>query len=155
MYLLYTSWALRINCFVVYINYHVKTSINYVPHSYFVMSTRLYPCTNNTANLAVLIDVPQETFDRLAYIKEQCQEEYTDWYDEYYERISDDEELQKADDFLIYGWGGFDYPTDSEYGDTFDIDFALRLFNLATKKDISKHLSVDQVIQLSSGLRWC
>ena len=155
MYLLYTSWALRINCFVVYINYHVKTSINYVPHSYFVMSIRLYPCTDNTANLAVLIDVPQETFDRLDYIKEQCQEEYSDWYDEYYERISDDEELQKADDFLIYGWGGFDYPTDTEYGDTFDSDFASRLFNLATKKDISKHLSVEQVIKLSSGLRWC
>ena len=155
MYLLYNSWALRINCFVVYINYHVKTSINYVPHSYFVMSIRLYPCTDNTANLAMLIDVPQETFDRLDYIKEQCQEEYTDWYDEYYERISDDEELQKADDFLIYGWGGFDYPTDTEYGDTFDSDFASRLFNLATKKDISKHLSVEQVIKLSSGLRWC
>ena len=27
--------------------------------------------------------------------------EYTDWYDEYYERISDDEELQKADDFRV------------------------------------------------------
>ena len=155
MYLLYTSWALRINCFVVYSNYHVKTSINYVPHSYFVMSIRLYPCTNNTANLAVLIDVPQETFDRLDYIKEQCQEEKADWRDEYYERISDDEELQKADDFLIYGWGGFDYPTDTEYGDTLDSDFASRLFNLATKKDISKHLSVEQVIKLSSGLRWC
>ena len=106
MYLLYTSWALRINCFVVYINYHVKTSINYVPYpnSYLIMGIRLYPCTDNTANLAVLIDVPQDTFDRLDYIKEQCQEEYTDWYDEYYERISNDEELQKADDFLIYGW---------------------------------------------------
>ena len=93
MYLLYNSWALRINCFVVYINYHVKTSINYVPYpnSYLIMGIRLYPCTDNTANLAVLIDVPQETFDRLDYIKEQCQEEYTDWYDEYYERISDDE----------------------------------------------------------------
>ena len=118
------------------------------------MGIRLYPCTDNTANLAMLIDVPQDTFDRLDYIKEQCQEEKADWYDEYYERISDDEELQKADDFLIYGWGGFDYPTDTEYGDTFDPDFASRLFNLATKKDISKHLSVEQVIQLSSGLRW-
>ena len=65
------------------------------------MSIRLYPCTDNTANLAMLIDVPQETFDRLDYIKEQCQEEYTDWRDEYYERISDDEELQKADDFRV------------------------------------------------------
>lgn len=120
------------------------------------MSIRLYPCTDNTANLAMLIDVPQETFDRLDYIKEQCQEEYTDWYDEYYERISDDEELQKADDFRVFGWGIFDYPTDSEYGDTFDSsDFASRLFNSAAKKDMSKHLSVEQVIKLSSGLRWC
>jgi|GEM_PF-5628183 len=119
------------------------------------MGIRLYPCTDNTANLAMLIDVPQETFDRLDYIKEQCQEEYTDWHDEYYERISDDEELQKADDFRVFGWGIFNYPTDSEYGDTFKPDFASRLFNSATKKDMSKHLSVDQVIQLSSGLRWC
>ena len=119
------------------------------------MGIRLYPRTDNTANLAMLIDVPQETFDRLDYIKEQCQEEKSDWYDEYYERISDDEELQKADDFLIYGWGGFDYPTDTEYCDTFNSDFASRLFNLATKKDMSKHLSVEQVIKLSSGLRWC
>jgi hypothetical protein len=103
----------------------------------------------------MLIDVPQETFDRLDYIKEQCQEEYTDWYDEYYERISDDEELQKADDFRVFGWSIFDYPTDSEYGDTFDSDFASRLFNSAAKKDMSKHLSVEQVIKLSSGLRWC
>jgi len=29
------------------------------------------------------------------------------------------------------------------------------LFNSAAKKDMSKHLSVEQVIQLSSGLRWC
>ena len=119
------------------------------------MGIRLYPRTDNTANLAVLIDVPQDTFARLDYIKEQCQEEKADWRDEYYERISDDEELQKADDFLTYGWGIFDYPTDSEYGDTFDSNFVSRLFNLATKKDISKHLSVEQVIKLSSGLRWC
>ena len=157
MYLLYNSWALRINCFVVYSNYHVKTSINYVPYpnSYLIMGIRLYPCTDNTANLAMLIDVPQETFDRLDLIKEQCQEEYTDWYDEYYERISNDEELQKADDFRVFGWSIFDYPTDSEYGDTFDSDFASRLFNSAAKKDMSKHLSIKQVIQLSSGLRWC
>ena len=119
------------------------------------MGIRLYPCTDNTANLAMLIDVPQNTFDRLDYIKEQCQEEYSDWIDEYLERISDDKELLKADNFRTYGWSIFDYPTDSEYGDTFDIDFALRLFNLATKKDISNHLSPEQVYLLSSGLRWC
>ena len=143
--------------FVVYINYHVKTSINYVlyPNSYLIMGIRLYPRTDNTACLAMLIDVPQETFDRLDYIKEQCQEEKADWRDEYYERISDDEELQKADDFRVFGWSIFDYPTDSEYGDTFDPDFASRLFNSAAKKDMSKHLSVEQVIQLSSGFRWC
>ena len=119
------------------------------------MGIRLYPCTDNTACLAVLIDVPQETFDRLDYIKEQCQEEKANWRDEYYERISDDEELQKANDFRVFGWSIFDYPTDSEYGDTVDPDFASRLFNSAAKKDMSKHLSVEQVIQLSSGLRWC
>ena len=119
------------------------------------MSIRLYPCTDNTANLAMLIDVPQETFDRLDYIKEQCQEEKADWRDEYYERISDDEELQKADDFLTFGWSIFEYPVGTLYGDTFDPDFASRLFNSAAKKDMSKHLSVEQVIQLSSGLRWC
>ena len=119
------------------------------------MGIRLYPRTDNTANLAVLIDVPQDTFDRLDYIKEQCQEEKADWRDEYYERISDDEELQKADDFLTYGWGIFDYPTDSEYGDTVGPDFALRLFNSAAKRDMSKRLSPEYVIHISSGLRWC
>ena len=139
----------------LYINYHVTDTITYVHHSYIAMSIRLYPCTDNTANLAMLIDVPQETFDRLDYIKEQCQEESADWLDEYCERISDDEELQKADDFRTYGWSSFDYPTDTEYGDTFDYDFASRLFNSTAKKDMSKHLSIEQVIQLSSGLRWC
>ena len=119
------------------------------------MSIRLYPCTDNTANLAMLIDVPQSTFARLDYIKEQCQEEKADWYDEYYKRISDDEELQKADDFRVFGWGIFDYPTDSEYGDTVDPDFALRLFNSAAKRDMSKRLSPEYVIHISSGLRWC
>ena len=119
------------------------------------MRTRLYPCTDNTACLAELINVPQETFDRLDYIKEQCQEESTDWLDEYCERISNDKELQIADDFRTYGWGGFDYPTDTEYGDTFDNDFASKLFNSTTKKDMSKHISIERVIQLSSGLRWC
>ena len=103
----------------------------------------------------MLIDVPQSTFARLDYIKEQCQEEKADWYDEYYKRISDDEELQKADDFLTYGWGIFDYPTDSEYGDTVDPDFALRLFNSAAKRDMSKLLSPEYVIHISSGLRSC
>ena len=119
------------------------------------MGIRLYPRTDNTACLAMLIDVPQETFDRLDYIKEQCQEEKADWRDEYYERISDDEELQKADDFRVYGWSSFDYLTDSEYGDTVAPDFASRLFDSAAKKDMSKHLSVEQVVQLSSGFRWC
>jgi hypothetical protein len=119
------------------------------------MSIRLYPCTDNTANLAMLIDVPQETFDRLDYIKEQCQEEYSDWIDEYLERISDDKELIKADNFRTYGWSIFDYPTDSEYGDTFDPDFALKLFNSAQNKIVSEHLEPWQVIHLSSGLRWC
>ena len=119
------------------------------------MGIRLYPRTDNTANLAVLIDVPQDTFDRLDYIKEQCQEEKANWRDEYYERISDDEELQKADDFLTYGWGIFDYPTDSEYGDTNDPNFALKLFDSANNKELSNHLSPEQVIQLSSGLHWC
>ena len=120
------------------------------------MGTRLYPDTDNTACLTELINVPEDTFDRLQYIEDQYKEEYPDdWYDEYYERISDDKELQKADDFRVFGWGIFDYPTDSEYGDTFKPDFASRLFNSATKKDMSEHLSVDQVIQLSSGLRWC
>ena len=103
----------------------------------------------------MLIDVPQDTFDRLDYIKEQCQEEKSDWIEEYLDRISDDEELIKADHFRSFGWSIFDYPTDSEYGDSFKPDFASRLFNSATKKDMSEHLAVDQVIQLSSGLRWC
>ena len=119
------------------------------------MGIRLYPCTDNTACLAELINVPQETFDRLDYIKEQCQEESTDWLDEYCERISNDKELQIADDFRTYGWSSFNYPTDTEYGDTFDSDFASRLFNSAANKDISKHISIERVIQLSSGFRWC
>ena len=48
-----------------------------------------------------------------------------------------------------------DYPTDSEYGDTFDPDFALKLFNSAQNKIVSEHLEPWQVIHLSSGLRWC
>ena len=119
------------------------------------MGIRLYPCTDNTANLAMLIDVPQDTFDRLDYIKEQCQEEKSDWIEEYLERISDDEELIKADHFRTYGWSIFDYPTESEYGDTFDPDFALKLFNSARNKIVSEHLEPWQVIHLSSGLRWC
>ena len=103
----------------------------------------------------MLIDVPQETFDRLDNIKEQCQEEKADWIEEYLERISDDKELIKADHFRTYGWSIFDYPTDSEYGDTFDPDFALRLFNSAAKRDMSKRLSPEYVIHISSGLRWC
>tara|TARA_R100000995_G_scaffold71870_1_gene40564 strand:- start:87 stop:623 length:537 start_codon:yes stop_codon:yes gene_type:complete len=131
----------------------------YSSHTGETKEIHLYPCTDNTANLAVLIDVPQDTFDRLDYIKEQCQEEKADWRDEYYERISDDEELQKADDFLTYGWGRFSVPVGYPRGDTFqlygpDNDLALRLFNSATKKDVSKHLSPEYVIHISSGLRW-
>ena len=146
---------MRLNCSVVYINYHVTDTITYVHHSYIAMSIRLYPCTDNTANLAMLINVPQETFDRLDYIKEQCQEESSDWIEEYLERIGDDKELIKADHFRTYGWSIFNYPTDSEYGDTFDSDFALKLFNSAQNKIMSEHLSSKQVIHLSSGLRWC
>ena len=127
------------------------------------MGTRLYPCTDNTANLEVLINVPQDTFDRLKYIKAQYQEEYPDdWHGHFYDHIEGDADLEKANNFEVHGWGKFDFLKDprsgltiEEYGDTFDFDFALELFDTATNKELSNHLSPEQVFRLSSGFRWC
>ena len=125
------------------------------------MGTRLYPCTDNTANLTQLINVHEDTFDRLKYIKAQYQEEYPDdWYAHFYEHIEGDADLEKANHFELFGWGKFALLRDpegnyiEEYGDTFDPDFALKLFNSATNKELSNHLSPEQVVQISSGLRW-
>ena len=127
------------------------------------MGTRLYPCTDNTANLEVLINVPQDTFDRLKYIEAQYKEEHPDdWYPYFYEHIKGDEALEKANQFNLHGWGKFDFLKDprsglviEEYGETSDIDFGSELFDTATNKELSNHLSPEQVFRLSSGFRWC
>ena len=127
------------------------------------MGTRLYPCTDNTANLEVLINVPQDTFDRLKYIKAQYQEEYPDdWHGHFYDHIEGDEDLEKANNFEVHGWGKFAFLKDprsglviEEYGETSDIDFGSELFDTATNKELSNHLSPEQVFRLSSGFRWC
>ena len=126
------------------------------------MGTRLYPCTDNTANLTQLINVHEDTFDRLKYIKAQYKEEYPDdWYAHFYEHIEGDMDLEKANQFELFGWGKFTLSRDpegnyiEEYGDTFDIDFGLELFDTATNKELSNHLSPEQVYLLSSGFRWC
>ena len=127
------------------------------------MGTRLFPCTDNTANLSVLIDVHPNTFDCLKYIEAQYREEHPDdWYPHFYKHIEGDKDLEKGNQFNLHGWGKFAFLKDprsglviEEYGDTFDIDFALELFDTATNKELSSHLSPEQVFQLSSGLRWC
>ena len=125
------------------------------------MGTRLYPCTDNTANLSVLIDVHPNTFDCLKYIEAQYREEHPDdWYPYFYEHIEGDKDLEKGNQFNLHGWGKFSLLKDpkgnyiEEYGDTSDPNFALKLFNSATNKELSNHLSPEQVVQLSSGLRW-
>ena len=126
------------------------------------MGTRLYPDTDNTANLTELINVPEDTFDRLKYIEAQYKEEYPDdWYAHFYEHIEGDMDLEKANHFKLFGWGKFALLRDpegnyiEEYGDTFDIDFALKLFDTTTNKELSNHLAPHQVYLLSSGFRWC
>ena len=126
------------------------------------MGTRLYPCTDNTANLTQLINVHEDTFDRLKYIEAQYKEEYPDdWYAHFYEHIEGDADLEKANHFELFGWGKFALLRDpegnyiEEYGDTFDIDFALKLFDTTTNKELSNHLAPHQVYLLSSGFRWC
>ena len=125
------------------------------------MGTRLYPCTDNTANLSVLIDVHPNTFDCLKYIEAQYREEHPDdWYPYFYEHIEGDKDLEKGNQFNLHGWGKFSLLKDpkgnyiEEYGDTSNPNFALKLFNSATNKELSNHLSPEQVVQLSSGLRW-
>tara|TARA_B000000609_G_C24152634_1_gene338346 strand:+ start:606 stop:986 length:381 start_codon:yes stop_codon:yes gene_type:complete len=126
------------------------------------MGTRLYPDTDNTANLTELINVPEDTFDRLKYIEEQYKDEYPDdWYAHYHDHIEGDGDLSKANHFKLFGWGKFNLLRDpegnyiEEYGDTNDPEFAYRLFVSANNKELSNHLSVERVLQLSSGLHWC
>jgi hypothetical protein len=127
------------------------------------MGTRLYPCTDNTANLTQLINVHEDTFDRLKYIEAQYKEEYPDdWYAHFYEHIEGDADLEKANHFNLHGWGKFAFLKDprsglviEEYGETSDIDFGLELFDTATNKQLSNHLSPEQVFTYSSGFRWC
>ena len=126
------------------------------------MGTRLYPDTDNTANLTELINVHEDTFDRLKYIEAQYKEEYPDdWYAHFYEHIEGDMDLEKANNFKLFGWGKFALSKDpegnyiEEYGDTNDHEFAYRLFDSANNKELSNHLSVERVLQLSSGFHWC
>ena len=146
------------------LNYHVTNTTTYVPYpnSYLIMGTRLYTDTDNTACLTELINVPKDTFDRLQYIEDQYKEEYPDdWYAHYHDHIEGDGDLSKANHFKLFGWGKFNLLRDpkgnyiEEYGDTNDPDFALKLFDSANNKELSNHLSPEQVIRLSSGLHWC
>ena len=125
------------------------------------MGTRLFPCTDNTACLAELINVHPNTFDCLKYIEAQYREEHPDdWYPYFYEHIEGDKDLVKGNHFNLHGWGKFSLLKDpkgnyiEEYGDTHDPDFALKLFDTATNKELSNHLTPEQVVQLSSGLHW-
>ena len=126
------------------------------------MGTRLFPCTDNTACLAELINVHPNTFDCLKYIEAQYKEEYPDdWYAHFHEHIEGDADLEKANHFKLFGWGKFALLKDpegnyvEEYGDTNDSEFAYRLFVSANNKELSNHLSVERILQLSSGLQWC
>ena len=126
------------------------------------MGTRLFPCTDNTACLAELINVHPNTFDCLKYIKAQYREKYpNDWYAHFRDHIEGDEDLEKANHFKLFGWGKFALLKDpegnyvEEYGDTNDSEFAYRLFVSANNKELSNHLSVERILQLSSGLQWC
>ena len=126
------------------------------------MGTRLFPCTDNTACLAELINVHPNTFDCLKYIEAQYREKYpNDWYAHFRDHIEGDEDLEKANHFKLFGWGKFALLKDpegnyvEEYGDTNDSEFAYRLFVSANNKELSNHLSVERILQLSSGLQWC
>tara|TARA_A100001011_G_scaffold275160_1_gene284764 strand:+ start:343 stop:666 length:324 start_codon:yes stop_codon:yes gene_type:complete len=107
--------------------------------------------------------VHPNTFDSLKYIKAQYKEEHPDdWYPYFCDHIEGDKDLEKANQFELFGWGKFASLKDprsglviEEYGDTFDIDFGLELFDTATYKELSNHLSSEQVYLLSSGFRWC
>ena len=67
------------------------------------MGTRLFPCTDNTANLSVLIDVHPNTFDCLKYIEAQYREEHPDdWYPYFHEHIKGDKDLEKGNPHQVY-----------------------------------------------------
>ena len=88
------------------------------------MSIRLYPCTDNTANLAMLIDVPQglllialTTSRKFVPVKNTL----TGMMNTMNASVMM-KNFRKliTSEFLVEGI--FDYPTDSEYGDTFKPD---------------------------------
>jgi len=157
----------RLNYFVVYINYHVTDTITYVPYlnSYLIMGIRLFPHTDNNACLAELINVPHDTFDRLRYIEEQYQGEAkeatkwpeNDWYEMFRNHIKGHEELEKAHEFRVSGWGYFDLKyLDSDddccAGEITDPVLAQKIFDSAHNKELSNHIDFERVSQLSHVL---
>ena len=157
--------SMRLNCSVVYINYHVKTSIPYVPYlnSYLIMGIRLFPGTNNHACLAELINVPDDSFTRIHYIKEQYQGEAkepgkkwpeNDWYEMFRNHIEGDEDLMKAYEFDCSGWGYFNEnylsPDSHCAGKITDPVLARKIFDSAHNKELSNHIDFERVFQLST-----
>jgi len=123
----------------------------------------LYPCTTNSLFLSELINVPEDTLDRLDYIKEQAQEEQANWRREYAERIQHDDDLLRLDKFLTTGWGKFTVPPGFRYGDTIDVngckpyfdkETAALLFESSQRKEWSKHISFERILLLAEGFYW-
>ena len=149
------------------LNYHVTNTTTYVPYpnSYLIMGIRLFPHTDNTACLAELINVPHDTFDRLRYIEEQYQGEAkeatkwpeNDWYEMFRNHIEGHEELEKAHEFRVSGWGYFDLkyldPDDECCAGTIkDPVLARKIFDSAHNKELSNHIDFERVFQLSHVL---
>ena len=123
----------------------------------------LYPCTTNSLYLSELINVPEDTLDRLDYIKEQAQEEQANWRREYAERIQHDDDLLKLDKFLTTGWGKFAVPPGFRYGDTNNFredhyhnfkDSGALLFESSQRKEWSKHIPFERILLLAEGFYW-
>ena len=123
----------------------------------------LYTCTTNSLFLSELINVPEDTLDRLDYIKEQAQEEQANWRREYAERIQHDDDLLKLDKFLTTGWGKFAVPPGFRYGDTKCFredhyhnfkDSAVLLFESSQRKEWSKHIPFERILLLAGGFYW-
>ncbi len=126
------------------------------------MGTRLFPCTNNTECLAELINVPDNSFTRIHYIKEQYQGEAkepgkkwpeNDWYEMFRNYIEGDEDLMKAYEFDVSGWGYFDEnylaPDAHCAGEIKDPVLAKKIFDSAHFKELSDHIDFERIFQLS------
>ena len=130
------------------------------------MGIRLFPGTNNHACLAELINVPDNSFTRIHYIKEQYQGEAkepgkkwpeNDWYEMFRKHIEGDKDLMKAYEFDVSGWGYFDEryldPDDECCAGTIkDPVLAKKIFDSAHNKELSNHLDFERVFQLSHVL---